>query len=211
MITLYDLVFQEDRRPSPFVWRTKFALMHKALKWAEVPMGFTEKDKIAFANAQTVPVIKDGEDERGGDEEPFRAMAGFGGAPCGEGAEDAEWEDVRGAVEETGEEAGVGDGLGDTGLAFEDEGGFAGEGVAERVGVGDESEVDEGGDGDEGADGEGDAWGRSMIAPMYLAERARAAAVPRRRAARGPGFCSQRCMAAKTAHTPKRRAASSLK
>lgn len=61
MITLYDLVFQEDRRPSPFVWRTKFALMHKALKWAEVPMGFTEKDKIAFANAQTVPVIKDGE------------------------------------------------------------------------------------------------------------------------------------------------------
>ena len=48
---------------------------------------------------------EDGEDERGGDEEPFRAMAGFGGAPCGEGAEDAEWEDVRGAIEETGEES----------------------------------------------------------------------------------------------------------
>ena len=41
---------------------------------------------------------EDGEDDRGGDEEPFRAMAGFGGAPCGEGAKDAGWEEVGGAV-----------------------------------------------------------------------------------------------------------------
>jgi len=61
MITLYDLVFQEDRRPSPFCWRAKLALQHKGLKWTEVPMGFTEKDKIAFAQSQTVPVIKDGD------------------------------------------------------------------------------------------------------------------------------------------------------
>ena len=61
MITLYDLVFQGDRRPSPFCWRTKYALAHKGLKWTEVPMGFTEKDKIAFADSQTVPVIKDGD------------------------------------------------------------------------------------------------------------------------------------------------------
>jgi glutathione S-transferase len=61
MIVLYDLVFQDDRRPSPFCWRTKFALSHKGLKWTEEPVGFTEKQKIAFADSQTVPVIKDGE------------------------------------------------------------------------------------------------------------------------------------------------------
>ncbi|SJZ53186.1 Glutathione S-transferase, C-terminal domain [Enhydrobacter aerosaccus] len=60
MITLYDLVFQDDRRPSPFCWRAKYALSHKGLKWVEEPMGFTEKQKIAFAGSQTVPVIKDG-------------------------------------------------------------------------------------------------------------------------------------------------------
>jgi len=61
MITLYDLVFRGDRRPSPYCWRTKYALAHKGLQWTEMPMGFTEKDKIAFADSKTVPVIKDGD------------------------------------------------------------------------------------------------------------------------------------------------------
>ena len=60
MITLYDLVLQDDRRPSPFCWRAKFALKHKGLDWRDEPMGFTEKQKIAFAQSQTVPVIHDG-------------------------------------------------------------------------------------------------------------------------------------------------------
>lgn len=60
MITLYDLVFQDDRRPSPFCWRAKFALKHKGLGWRDEPVGFTDKAKIAFANSQTVPVIHDG-------------------------------------------------------------------------------------------------------------------------------------------------------
>ena len=60
MITLYDLVFQDDRRPSPYCWRAKFALKHKGLGWRDEPVGFTEKQKIAFANSQTVPVIHDG-------------------------------------------------------------------------------------------------------------------------------------------------------
>jgi glutathione S-transferase len=60
MITLYDLVFQDDRRPSPFCWRAKFTLKHKGLTWRDEPMGFTEKEKIAFAQSQTVPVIHDG-------------------------------------------------------------------------------------------------------------------------------------------------------
>jgi glutathione S-transferase len=59
MITLYDLVFEEDRRPSPFCWRAKFALKHKGLAWRDEPVGLTEKQKIAFAQSQTVPVIHD--------------------------------------------------------------------------------------------------------------------------------------------------------
>lgn len=61
MITLYDLVAQDDRRPSPFCWRIKFALAHKGLAWTTVPVGFTDKDKIAFAGSQLVPVLKDGD------------------------------------------------------------------------------------------------------------------------------------------------------
>jgi glutathione S-transferase len=60
MITLYDLVLQDDRRPSPFCLRAKFALKHKGLSWRDEPMGFTEKQKIAFAQSPTVPVIHDG-------------------------------------------------------------------------------------------------------------------------------------------------------
>ena len=60
MITLYDLVFDKDLRPSPFCWRAKLALKHKGLTWRDEPCGFTEKQKIAFAQSQTYPVIHDG-------------------------------------------------------------------------------------------------------------------------------------------------------
>ncbi len=60
MITLYDLVFADDRRPSPYCWRTKLALKHKGLDWRDEPTGFIEKEKIAFARSTTVPVIHDG-------------------------------------------------------------------------------------------------------------------------------------------------------
>ena len=60
MITLYDLAFEGDRRPSPYCWRTKFALKHKGLDWRDEPTGFTEKHKIAFAKSQTLPVLHDG-------------------------------------------------------------------------------------------------------------------------------------------------------
>ena len=36
MITLYDLAFDEDRRPSPFCWRAKFSLAHKGLDYASL-------------------------------------------------------------------------------------------------------------------------------------------------------------------------------
>jgi glutathione S-transferase len=59
MITLYDLEFGNGARPSPFCWRAKFAMAHKGLDWREVPIGFTEKDKIAFSGQGLVPVIVD--------------------------------------------------------------------------------------------------------------------------------------------------------
>ena len=60
MITLYDLSFDKDLRPSPYCWRAKLAMKHKGLKWRDEPCGFGEKQKIAFAQATTYPVIHDG-------------------------------------------------------------------------------------------------------------------------------------------------------
>ena len=60
MITLYDLTFDKDRRPSPYCWRAKLALKHKGLSWRDEPCGFSEKQKVAFAQSQTYPVIHDG-------------------------------------------------------------------------------------------------------------------------------------------------------
>jgi glutathione S-transferase len=59
MITLYDLVFDKDLRPSPFCWRAKLAMKHKGLAWRDEPCGFNDKQKIAFAQSQTYPVIHD--------------------------------------------------------------------------------------------------------------------------------------------------------
>src|SRR3954468_15230729 len=61
MIKLYDLAgAEDDRRFSPYCWRTKMALKHKGLEFETVPWRFTEKDAIAFAGSTTVPVIRDG-------------------------------------------------------------------------------------------------------------------------------------------------------
>jgi len=60
-IRLYDLAgAEEDRRFSPYCWRTRMALKHKGLELETVPWRFTEKDAIAFAGSTTVPVIVDG-------------------------------------------------------------------------------------------------------------------------------------------------------
>lgn len=60
-LTLYDLAGRDDRRFSPFCWRTKMALAHKRLDFTTEPVGFTEKHKIAFSGQGRVPVIKDGD------------------------------------------------------------------------------------------------------------------------------------------------------
>jgi len=60
-IQLYDLAgAEDDRRFSPYCWRTKMSLKHKGLDFESLPWRFTEKEAIAFTGSTTVPVIVDG-------------------------------------------------------------------------------------------------------------------------------------------------------
>ncbi len=59
-IQLYELVGKDDRRFSPYCWRTRMALEHKGLVYETIPVRFTDKDRIAFSRQEHVPVIRDG-------------------------------------------------------------------------------------------------------------------------------------------------------
>ncbi|MDE2007503.1 MAG: glutathione S-transferase family protein [Rhodospirillales bacterium] len=59
---LYELVGADPtRRFSPFCWRARLALAHKGLEAECVPWRFTEKDRLAFARHDKVPILVDGE------------------------------------------------------------------------------------------------------------------------------------------------------
>ena len=59
---LYDLAGRDEGvRFSPYCWRIRMALAHKGLDVQAVPWRFTEKDRIAFAGSERVPVLVDGE------------------------------------------------------------------------------------------------------------------------------------------------------
>jgi glutathione S-transferase len=61
-ILLHDLAGADpDLRFSPYCWRTRLALAHKALPVETVPWRFTDKDMIAFSGQGRVPVIQDGD------------------------------------------------------------------------------------------------------------------------------------------------------
>ncbi|MAI50141.1 MAG: glutathione S-transferase [Rhodospirillaceae bacterium] len=59
-IQLFELVGRDDRRFSPYCWRTRMALEHKGLAYETVPTRFTDKDLISFSGQERVPVIRDG-------------------------------------------------------------------------------------------------------------------------------------------------------
>jgi glutathione S-transferase len=59
--TLYELTGLNDNRFSPYCWRTRLALAHKRLDAERIPVGFTEKEKIAFSQQPLVPVLVDGD------------------------------------------------------------------------------------------------------------------------------------------------------
>jgi glutathione S-transferase len=60
MPDLYDLAgAEEDRRFSPFCWRTRLALAHKELPVQTIPWRFTEKERLAPSGQGRVPVLVD--------------------------------------------------------------------------------------------------------------------------------------------------------
>jgi glutathione S-transferase len=59
-IRMYDLAAaEENRRFSPYCWRTKMALAHKGLAFETIPWRFTEKEAIGAHGSERVPVIID--------------------------------------------------------------------------------------------------------------------------------------------------------
>jgi glutathione S-transferase len=57
-IRLYELVLQNGRSSSPYVWRIRYALAHKGLSFDSVPLGFTEIATVLKGRSKTVPVIE---------------------------------------------------------------------------------------------------------------------------------------------------------
>ena len=61
-LILYERLCADDRRPSPYCWRARFALAHKGLTPDEHrAIKFTEADKVAFSGQGKVPVLVDDE------------------------------------------------------------------------------------------------------------------------------------------------------
>lgn len=58
-VVLYELSAKADRRFSPFCWKARMALAHKQLAPEYVPVGFTDKQTIAFSGQDRVPVLVD--------------------------------------------------------------------------------------------------------------------------------------------------------
>lgn len=58
---LYELKGKDDRRFSPYCWRSRFALAHKGLEVEYAPVRFCDKDKIGFSGQTLVPVLVDGD------------------------------------------------------------------------------------------------------------------------------------------------------
>ncbi|MGM1052297.1 MAG: glutathione S-transferase N-terminal domain-containing protein [Pseudomonadota bacterium] len=59
---LYDLCgIDEELRFSPYCWRVRYALAHKGLEVEARPWRFSDKQALAFANHDKVPVLVDGD------------------------------------------------------------------------------------------------------------------------------------------------------
>jgi glutathione S-transferase len=58
---LYELVLDNGVSASPYVWRIRYALAHKGLRWETVPLGFTEISAAFGGRFKTVPVIAQGD------------------------------------------------------------------------------------------------------------------------------------------------------
>jgi glutathione S-transferase len=61
-IRLYELVLENGRSASPYVWRIRYALAHKGLSCEPIAVGFTEISKVLDGRFKTVPIIQHGAD-----------------------------------------------------------------------------------------------------------------------------------------------------
>lgn len=59
-VRLYELVLENGRSASPFVWRIRYSLAHKGVAFESVPLGFTDIPKAFSGRFKTVPVIEHG-------------------------------------------------------------------------------------------------------------------------------------------------------
>ena len=60
-IRLYELVIDNERPSSPYVWRIRYALAHKRLAFESVKVGFTDIPGVCGGRFKTVPIIEHGD------------------------------------------------------------------------------------------------------------------------------------------------------
>ncbi|MFI4926837.1 MAG: glutathione S-transferase N-terminal domain-containing protein, partial [Burkholderiales bacterium] len=60
-VQLYELVLDNGRSASPYVWRSRYALAHKGIEFTSVPLGFTDIPTVFGGRFNTVPVLRDGD------------------------------------------------------------------------------------------------------------------------------------------------------
>lgn len=60
-IRLHELVIENGRSASPFVWRVRYALAHKGLEFESVRLGFTEIAPKFGGKLRTVPILEQGD------------------------------------------------------------------------------------------------------------------------------------------------------
>ena len=58
MLKLYDLCGKDNIRFSPSCWSVKLCLLYKEINFETIPVGFSEKHKIAFTNQKLVPILR---------------------------------------------------------------------------------------------------------------------------------------------------------
>ena len=59
-LALYELVLEDGRSASPYVWRIRYALAHKGLAFESRPVGFTGIKQLCGGRFRTVPILEHG-------------------------------------------------------------------------------------------------------------------------------------------------------
>jgi glutathione S-transferase len=59
-VALYELVLEDGRSASPYVWRIRYALAHKGIAFESRPVGFTEIRALCGGRFKTVPILEHG-------------------------------------------------------------------------------------------------------------------------------------------------------